>query len=65
MNTTMSLLSKITKSEEINQPQSARSSPRKISIERDAAERGYKKFTSLTKNEQLESMRKNINIRNP
>lgn len=50
MNSTMTLLSKITKSEQINQVQSARTSPAKISIERSKAERKYKKFTSLTKN---------------
>lgn len=53
MNTTMSLLSRMSKSEQKEQSLSPASSPKKISIERNHAERKYKKFTSLTKNEQL------------
>lgn len=41
------------KTQDMRQALSARTSPSKISIERSRAERGYKKFTSLTKNEKL------------
>lgn len=53
MNTTMTLLDKLNKTQDMRQPLSARTSPTKISVERSRAERGYKKFTSLTKNEKL------------
>ena len=54
MNTTMTLLSRLSKSEQKEAQQSPQASPTKISIERSRAERKYKNFTSLTKNEQLE-----------